>query len=86
MENEAEKIQREADRAMVNKHVQALMEHFDTVQIFVTRHMPSELDATRMLSMGAGNWFARSGQVREWVIERDGGLHQDGIDSQEKKE
>ena len=43
----------------------ALGEYFDTVQIFVTRHENSE--GTTNMNWGSGNWFARYGQVEEWV-------------------
>lgn len=54
-------------REMVDRHVNALSEHFDTVQIYVTRQ-EGEKDQTRGINRGAGNWFARFGQVREWVV------------------
>lgn len=48
----------------------ALGEHFDTVQILVTRHEEGET-GTVNASWGTGNWFARFGQVREWVIKSE---------------
>lgn len=46
--------------------VAALREHFDTVQIFVTRH---DVDAEGTLSRaeGSGNYFARYGLCEQWV-------------------
>lgn len=41
-----------------------LREHFDTVQIFVTRQ---DQDGTTTAATGVGNWMARYGQVRDWV-------------------
>lgn len=61
----------EQDVQQVKRHVEQLLEHFDTVQIFVTRHMPAELDGTRMVSTGGGNWFARYGYCKEWLIKED---------------
>ena len=51
-----------------------LSEHFDTVQIFVTKN-PKEvpdgdLEAgdTPSISRGVGNYFARYGQVHDWLV------------------
>lgn len=63
--------QREADVEMLRNACEALGDHFDSVQIFVTRHMPAEADGTRIVNYGSGNWFARYGQVRHWVIEHE---------------
>lgn len=63
--------QRQADIDMLKRHCEQLSEHFDTVQIFCTRHMPAELDGTRTLNYGSGNWYARYGQVRCWTLEHD---------------
>jgi hypothetical protein len=43
-----------------------LMEHFDTVQIVVTRH--NRLDeTTEMMSKGRGNLYARCSSVEAWL-------------------
>lgn len=63
--------QKEADKKRVADTVQNLMEHFDTVQIFVTRHMPAEVDGTLCLNRGNGHWCARYGQIREWLVYED---------------
>ncbi len=63
--------QRDSDMAFVQQHVDQLMEQFDSVQVFVTRHMPGEMDGTVSINLGAGNWFTRRGQTREWVIVED---------------
>jgi hypothetical protein len=49
---------------LLKKHAAQLAEHFDTVQIFVT-HQEGEITTSAI--EGAGNWFARYGQVRQWV-------------------
>lgn len=59
------------DIERVQAHVNALIEHFDTVQIFVTRHMPAEADGTISINDGKGNWHARHGQVRDWIVGAD---------------
>jgi hypothetical protein len=43
-----------------------LMEHFDTVQIVVTRHNKID-DTTDMMSRGRGNLYARYSSVDAWL-------------------
>ena len=43
-----------------------LLEHFDTVQIFVTKH-DGQKDDTEAIRVGGGNFYARCGQVRQWL-------------------
>lgn len=54
-------------KAIVDKHINALSEHFDCVHIFVNR-AEGDKQVTRALNRGGGNWFARYGQIREWVV------------------
>jgi hypothetical protein len=56
--------------AILEKHVNALQEHFDQVQIFVSKNEP-EREATMTAHRGGGNWYARYGQVKEWAIRQD---------------
>jgi len=49
---------------------ESLLEHFDSVRIFVTRHNGSE-DTTQSYETGGGNFYAQLGQVREWVCIQD---------------
>ena len=58
---------RDRDLELVKQHVEQLGEHFDSVQIFVTRHEAGELDGTININTGAGNWFARYGHIRNWI-------------------
>lgn len=44
-----------------------LMELSCSVQIFVTKHE----DGTGSMIHGSGNWYARYGQIKEWVIENE---------------
>lgn len=53
---------------LLDRHCAQLGEHFDTVQIFVTRY-DSEI-GTRNVVFGAGNWFARYGQVVDWQTKK----------------
>lgn len=55
------------DVERVQKAVDALGEHFDSVQIFATRCEMGENDGTIYLSLGSGNWFTRYGQVCNWL-------------------
>lgn len=53
---------------IVERHVSDLMEHFDSVQIFATLPQSDPLEsAFSALRCGAGNWYARYGNVCEWV-------------------
>lgn len=58
------------EKKIVQEAASTLGEHFDSVQIFVTRHEASDGGTIRAIE-GRGNWFARYGQVREWVIREE---------------
>jgi hypothetical protein len=60
-----------AEFDVVKQHVSQLAEHFETVQIFVSRHDPVKEEGTVNVSYGAGNFYARLGQTREWCIKQD---------------
>ena len=62
---------KDQDMSTVQKHLQALSEHFDTVQIFCTRHEAGEHDGTIDVQVGAGNWFARYGHVKHWLVTQE---------------
>lgn len=62
---------RDEDLERVKGAAESLGEHFDSVQIFVTRHEPSIEDGTINIAWSAGNWFTRYGQVREWLIKAE---------------
>jgi hypothetical protein len=55
---------------MLRKHVQILSEHFDSIQIFATQHISDGPDDTHTKSyrFGSGDWFARYGHVKDWII------------------
>lgn len=48
-----------------------LGEHFDSVMIFATRNESGESDGTIRVQKGVGNWYARYGQVRQWIVRVD---------------
>lgn len=56
---------------LIKQHVSQLSEHFETVQIFVTRHDAAHEDGIVNACYGSGNFYARLGQVREWNIKQD---------------
>lgn len=63
-----------ADLELLQKHTAQLAEQFDTVQIFCTRYVSDESDSdcgTASVTDGTGNWFARRGQVSEWLVKQD---------------
>lgn len=59
------------DMALLERAANQLGEHFDTVQIFVTRHSPVEEGGTINADWGTGNWFARYGQIHDWLLRKD---------------
>lgn len=54
------------EQALVDKAKEGLLEHFDSVRIFVTKHNGSE-DETESYESGGGNFYAQLGQVHEWL-------------------
>lgn len=68
MSEETPEAKRNAeDRALIRKHVDELAEHWESVHIFVSQHEGSN-DRSRGVNIGAGNWFARFGQIKEWTV------------------
>ncbi len=47
-----------------------LLEHFDSVRIFVTSHK-GENDNTQAYTIGGGNFYTQYGQVLEWKARQD---------------
>ena len=60
---------RDRDMKIVREAVGRLYEHFDTVQVMVSRHHPE--GGTAHVNMGSGNMFARLGQCRDWLSRED---------------
>lgn len=60
--------------ALVKRACQELGEHFDSVQIFVSRHEQGIEDGTLDASWGAGNFFSRYGQIKFWLLQQESGL------------
>lgn len=61
----------DTDIKLIEEALNSLGEHFDTVQIFTTRHVPYTEGGTRSAALGVGNWYARYGQVAEWLVKTD---------------
>lgn len=63
----------EIDLNRIKEAAMVLGEHYDTVQIFVTRHESETEDSggTMNANYGVGNWFARYGFVRDWCVRQD---------------
>ena len=61
--------QAEYDMDILQSHVNRLMEHFDSVQILVTRlkHDGSTMSG----ACGAGDVYARIGKTRDWLVRED---------------
>lgn len=63
-----EDCEKDDEQEIIKKHISMLMEHFSTVQIFVTK---SNRDGTDCSANGAGEFYARMAYVREWMITQD---------------
>lgn len=59
------------DLDRVQNALNVLSEHFDSVHIFASRHEPEIEDGTISVQKGVGNWFARYGQISEWMVKQD---------------
>jgi hypothetical protein len=64
-------MHKDEDLKRVQAALNTLGEHFDTVQILATRHEPGQEDGTVHVELGVGNWFARRGQVADWLVRVD---------------
>ncbi len=58
---------RDREIELLKKHCAQLGEHFESVQIFVTKTTDVEDGGTVRVNYGSGNWFARLGQVYHWL-------------------
>lgn len=62
-----------ADMTRLKEACDNLCEHFDTIQIFATRVQDKTdgEEGTVSVTCGNGNWFARRGQIADWMIAQD---------------
>lgn len=56
----------EEEAKLVDGAKNKLMEHFDTVRIFVTKH-DGPTDKTACYTVGGGNIFAQQGLTHDWL-------------------
>lgn len=57
--------------AHVDRVLAQLSEHFDTVQIIATQYHPGPRGETRWVNGGIGNYYARCGSVRMWLVQQE---------------
>ena len=72
--------QEKVDMDRVKRAVEELAEHFDSVQVFCTRKEPLGSEAeggTVNVAYGSGDWFARYGVVRMWVVKQENPRRED---------
>lgn len=65
--SEEQQAQQKRDVERVKAACATLMEFFDSVQIFATRHNGGD-NATTHIQFGDGPWFTRYGQIQHWMI------------------
>lgn len=56
----------DAQQKLVDECSAKLLEHFDSVRIFVSKHDGGETN-TASYEAGGGNFYAQLGQVAEWL-------------------
>lgn len=76
----------EHDLKLISDAVDRLAEHFDTVQIFASRHEPTTENGTVHWEVGRGSWFARYGQIRTWLIQEEGWTRTRGANLRDRGE
>ena len=60
--------QRDKKMALLENQAKLLMQSFDSVQIFCTKY---EGEDTANYVYGGGNFMARYGHVRAWILNQD---------------
>lgn len=66
MTPEEMKAQNDALCDKVEKMCKELYPFVDAIHVFFTKHENNEVGTSRY-DFGLGNWYARYGQIREWV-------------------
>lgn len=66
-----DKLEGTEELKILEKHIAQLGEHFDTVQIFVTKYVKNK--ETFNIYNGTGNYFARYGQIEQWINRQQSG-------------
>ena len=57
-------------RATIQRYLDQLSAQFSEVHIFVSQYEPTT-GQTRTIDMGAGNWYARYGLIKEWITRQE---------------
>lgn len=65
-----EKKEQERLLQIVKDVTKVLRQDFDTVQVFTTKHVDDDF-GTHNFRYGSGNYFARLGQVKNWILEQN---------------
>lgn len=65
------KEKKEDEFELVKDICARLSEHFDHVQVFVSKDHHDSDKGVVQCDWGKGNYLARYGQVREWVVYQD---------------
>lgn len=60
-----DELNKDADVKMIREHANQLGEHYENVQIFCSQR---DGEKTLELQVGIGNFNARYGQIKRWVI------------------
>jgi len=67
--------QQKTELENLDKHIVEIQKTWPNIQIFVNRETGAEemsigmdMGNTVWISRGVGNWFARKGQVRDWLV------------------
>jgi hypothetical protein len=63
-----ENDEEDKDMRILRNECARLSEHFETVQIFVTRNQD---DGTVNAQFGTGNWYSRYGQIKLWLLREE---------------
>lgn len=74
------------DVNLVYKAAQALGEQFDAVHIFASRDEPTTEKGTVRVDAGCGNWYARYGQISQWLLVQDAVAEQEALDDMEEED
>ena len=71
MEQNTEKDPRDVDLERLMDACDRLSAYFETVQIFATKPNKDKDNSTLMFNQGQGNYFARYGQVKDWILREE---------------
>lgn len=63
--------QADQDTKWIETMAEQIGERFDAVQIIATRHEPATACGTISFEAGTGNFHARLGVVRDWLVRQD---------------